>query len=461
MHSIFFMLKDFMILKKRDSIIPNFLQFSPYIFFFITYIFLYVYSLYTKNISISISTALESIPLLAAFLATIYAFYTFKESIKIDKKIEIFLSGIATTKVIHCYFAIVYLIIFNYMMAKINGTLVAITLGLLYIPATVIFPIIFFIAALVSIIIANVQASIIILLPIGYGIAMSLHGDSALMAATIISGALCGNHAWLYFNNITLDDTNFNLKKWLHQLEPSVIPIFIATTSTIFILSQYPCQSISANILCHLQNSLQFYDYVTIIPYIFLLLSRFFAINFVISIVIASGIALIIEIILHKIMFFDAIVTIFNGFYAEPIVQNLLLLHFFIAGLTKIMQYNGGFDWIVKKLEEKREQGSLNMNTTAIIMTILTNLFVIIDTSFADYSAKTFTTADNISKNTIKLFSDITATICQTMIPYGSIMFLAIYINKSSYLTIIKYMIYPIIAMMITLSIVLHDNVYL
>lgn len=440
-----------MIPKKSDYIVGSLFQFSPYIIFLTIYSSLYCYTLHTKNIYNSSTIILTGLPLFAAFVATIYAFFTYKESYNINKKIEIFLSGVGHITAINCYFDIIFIAIFNHIISKTNGVLTAVSLGLLYIPTLWIIPTIFSISSIFSMIIPSLPAIIIIFMPIGHGIAQSLHINQAFMAATIISGALFGSHISLYFNKFTLSKHSFNLKNIFQKTTWFVIA---AAITTLIILSQYQSPQLHPVMYNHLQSSLTIFSYITIIPYCFLLIANILNINLLVSLVIACCIALITEIVVHKIFFLDAIATIFQGFYKENMVVNLLFLHLIIAGLTKIIKHNGGFNYMIENLKIKGHQNSSNVQASIILITIITNMLVIIDTlclNLINNPIRRFADRYNIAENRVTSLLHITTTTMQAVLPYASIMFITIHITGSSYIEIIKYMIYPMLITFFTI----------
>ena len=440
--------------KKNTHIIGNLFQFSPFIIFLTIYSSLYFYTLHTKNLYNSSTIILTGLPLFAAFVATFYDFLNFKNPLKINKKIEIFLSGVAHPTAINYYFIIICISIFNHLIAKTNGILTAVTLGLLYIPISWIMPFIFLIVSIFSMIINFLPATILICMPIAYGIAQSLQINSAFMAATIIGGALYGSHLSLYFKNIQsyIKTTHINLTFFFQETSWFIIP---AAISTLIILSQYQCQQIEPNAYHYLQSSLTIYDYIPLIPYLFLLISSFLQINILVNLIIASTITLINEIIYHKVIFIDAIATMFNGFYANNIAVNILMLHLIIAGLTKIIKYNGGFNYMIEKFKLKGAQSPSNVQGSILLITICVNILVIIETlslSLISYPIEKIADKYNISKNKLTILLHITTTTMQTILPYSFIMFSSISMNNSSYIEIVNYMIYPIL---ITISTVI------
>ncbi len=450
-----------MIPKKNDLAVAGLLQFSPYIIFLVTYISLYCYTLHTKNTYHSQAVILAGLPLFAAFAATIYAFFTFQESLKIEQKIAVFFSGVADIYAINAYFNIIFIAIFNHMLAKTNGILTLITLSLLYISTSWMMPILFLLSSFFAIMIPSLPAVIIICMPIGYGIAQSLQINCALMAATIISGALFGSHLSLHFNTFIRSkplsfNTFFYKNLWI---------ILGAAIITFIMLSQYQqVQFMTETMHNFLKLKINSDSFIVIIPYLFLLLASMLQINFLAILITSSCIALATEIIIHKIMFLDAISTIFNGFCKESMIVNILFLHMIIAGLTKIIKYNGGFHYIIEELELTTKRKASYAQGSIFLITVTTNLLIIIDTICFNLIAdpiKKIGDSCTISSNTVSNLVHITITTMQAVVPYASIMMITINIMHTSYIEILHYMIYPLLITIFMIISMLFSNIHI
>ncbi len=447
-----------MISKKNNFAVTGLLQFSPYIIFLALYISLYCYTLQTKSIYYSQALIFSELPLFTAFITTVYAFFTFRKSLELDKKFEIFFSGVAETQAINSYFNIIFIAILNYMLAKTNGVLTAVTLSLVYISIPWMMPILFLLTSFFSTIIPSLAAVIIIFMPIAYGIAQSLQINCAFMAATIISGALCGSHLSLYFHNMTLSK-HFNFNILSHK---NLWFIITSAITTLIMLSQYQqVQLITKTMHNYLQSTLNIQSYIMILPYFFLLLGNILQINFLITLIISSFIALTTEIIVHKIMFLDAITTMFHGLSKDSLIINVIFLHIIIAGLTKIIKYNDGFNYIIEQLQPKENQKDSNLQGSIILITIIINLLIIIDTlclNFLMIPIKKFTETSTISTNNVSNLVHITTMTIQAILPYASIMMITMNIIHCSYFEILHYMIYPLSITICTILSIFFSN---
>lgn len=433
--------------KNKDSS-KNLLQFSPYVIFLVIYSFLYFYfNVYAKNIYQLSQVIMTGIPLFSTLLTIIYSFFTYKYKIKIDKKIEIFFSGIGNIHIINSYFTIISLGIFNYMAAKTNGILTLITLSLLHISTSYIIIYLFILSSIITIILTSLPVAIIICMPIAHGIGQSLQIPIGLIAATIIGGALFGHHTLSYYhaikNKITLSPKNtYNII----MQDPHWIIIPASIISFIFLLQfQYP--KIHLFIYQQIQKSFKNDMYINIIPYLFLLTGAFLDINLIINLIISSLITLCIIIFYHKILFLNAITSILTNFSLNCFIFNILLLHFMIAGLRKIIEYNDGFHYIEEKLKPKNYFGSKKIKYIIILLTIIKNVLTSIDIKYYNSltpTIKKITNKFKISYNEIITLSYFMTTIIQSILPYSIIVLWTLCTIPCSYLDVIFYAVYPI-----------------
>lgn len=439
-----------MILKNNQNSFMNFLQLSPYIFFLSVYTCLYVYTL-TMPLSINhIHTIQSGLALFVTFITTLLIFfYTDSQKLSFNKKMHIFITGASQYSVIYDIFAIIYIAVFNHLIAQINGIVVCTTLGLLYIPTSILMPSIFIISFVLSIILKNFYTSTIILLPIGYAIAASLACNPGYVAATIISGTLCANHVAFYLHKNKID----TIQKLISCIKVMALPIIIPMIAHIIMNFQYVCVPLSSTIYSYLKNSLHMHDYIVLLPIFILCITRFYAFDLIMSLMIASCSTIIIKIIMHKIILIDSLTTIFAGFYSHSIISKIIILHLSMIGLQSLIQYH-------QKQKENNETDNIFFN---IIQYFMNQIFTTLQ--IADQKDLTEKNNDMIildkTDHIIPFINYIITTTLQVIIPYGAIILLTLYNYKCSYLHVISYMVYPITALIISLCLKIYHDQFL
>ena len=228
----------------------NFLQFSPCIFYLLLYFSLYICTFFVHNLCNSTTTIISGLPLFTACITTVYAFFTFKKSISIREKITIFLNGSMSQSLSYFYCSFIGAAIFVHILARINSLATVINIHIICLPSHWVLPILFMIAAIISISIQSWITSIIFYMPIACGIASSLQINPALMAATIVSGIICGYQILISSTHTSNNERNKE-SLWL------IIP---ASLCTLGILSMYQYQSLHPALYEYLQASLHLQD---------------------------------------------------------------------------------------------------------------------------------------------------------------------------------------------------------
>lgn len=441
-----------MISKQPHYTIAHFLQFSPFILFLITYSFLYLYNLHTKNLVQHSVACLAGIPLTAAFITILYSFFTYKENINFRKKIELFFTGIMDFSIIYNYFLLLSLSIFNHMMAKTNGILTAITLISLYIPASWMTVFFFLLACFLSIIIQSLSIAIILSMPIAYGVAQTFHICPELMAATIIGGALCGNHLALLWKKIS------QISDFIKKSDTIILPTIIIT---LYLLSQTQYEQLHPVLHEQLLKSFQNNQYISLFPYLFFLILGFSKIDLLANIILASCTALSITIFYHQTLFLPAITDMFIGSSQKNIIFYILFLHLILAGLMKVIKYNGGFIYLVEKFKKKSNNHTIKSSCTILFLSMIKNMLTIIDIPFfttMPLSIKKLINQYKLSYHTMLTLSNMVTTTVQSALPYSAAMLWVIATTQCSYILIIEYMIYPILLMISIIIFILSSS---
>jgi hypothetical protein len=285
------------------------------------------------------------------------------------------------------------------------------------------------------------------LLPIGYAIAASLACNPGYIAATIISATLCANHVTFYFQNNKID----TIQKLISSMKVMALPIIIPMIAHIIMNFQYVCVPLSSTIYSYLKNSLQMHDYIVLLPIFILCITRLYALDVIISLIIASCSAIIIKIMMHKILLIDSLTTIFAGFYSQSIIAKIIILHLSMIGLQNLIQYH-------HKKKDNTKTNNIFLNS---IQYFMNQMFITLQiTNQKDLTEK----QDDMiilekPHQMISFINYIITTTLQVIIPYGAIILLTLCNYKCSYVDVISYMIYPITTLIISLCFkIYHDK---
>jgi len=446
-----------MFFQKSSLYNYNFLQFSPCVLFISLYTFLYYYATYNNTTHNSSHMLLLGIPLFTTFITIIYSFFIFKNTTSINKKIEIFLSGVGSHDILPLYFILILNGIFNHATSITNGSMTIVSLSLLYIPVTTIMPSIFLLAAIGSLIIKNSLTTALVFLPITYGIGQTLQINHAFMAATLISGILFGKHISLHTRTL-LTTTKTNRVNLFSSLQKTVWFTLPPAVTTLLILSLCQYQPMHHAIYKELATSLTIQSYIPLIPYVLLIVGSFLGVHLIANLTFGSCISLIIGFFQNKIQLLDTTIILFEGFSKQQSLIKILLLYMLFAGLIKLITFNDGFNYLIDQINLKKRKSSNSTQLIIFIITTFINLIIIIDSlsiRIITGIIKKLNDKHKISHDRIINIIEISSQSLQFLLPYAPIVLLTTSVIKISHQEIIIYMIYPVLILIWTLIIIM------
>jgi|GEM_PF-1624202 len=421
----------------------NFLDFSPAIFFITLYCSLFFYTLYTKNIYNTPRAIISELPLFVVFITTIYAFFTFKKNISIHNKITFFLHGSMNEQLAYFYCSLITATSFAHILAKTGVISTIINLHIITLPSVLILPIIFCMASLISIIIRSWIVSIILYLPIIFGLALSLQINPALMIATTISGIICG-YQLILPSIYTINNQSY--KEMIRLIIPPLL-------STLIILSIYKYQILDPALYTSLQSSILQQDYISLLPFLVFLGAALLRINILINLIFGLSNTIIMGILQDKILPLNAVLSIFEGFYNQRLMVKLLIFTVFLAGLSNLLTHNNGFNYLINSCKHKIKKLYIAEITIIFIISIinLITTFDFLSIKILSPITKNLSHQYSLSYQRIAGLLYVTTTIFSCLLPYSPIILIATYLSNCSSMEIISYMIYPILLYLYTI----------
>ena len=430
-------------MEQNKKHLSGFFQFSPFIVFFGCYILLSLYVEHLSNGSnIDLSTIRYGLPIFSAFIAGIYSLFTFRKKTDLHKKIEVFLSGSSDTSILYMYYIFIFSTAFSYILSKNGGIHSAVNIGLSCLPVQYILPGIFLLVSIFALSIGSSLGSITAFMPIAYGIAITLDISPALMAAVVVSGSMFGDNL-----SIISDTTIVSIKatkgkmydKFIENISIA-IPAFVATITYLLYLTKTSPIITNPSYITEITIT----DYINIIPYGVVFILSIIGLDVLAVLAIASLLGSIIGIMHGNFTFLEATSFIFEGFYGQKSMVRILVLFLFISGLSQVIKYNGGFDYLLNKLKDKA-QNKQQAQLLIILLTILINATIAINTLSIILSgplAVNIGEKFNIPKGRIACLLDVSATSSQGFLPYAPMMILASSLSHAPVLEIMKNLTY-------------------
>lgn len=396
--------------KRSNAVTPSFIALLPLFLFLTLFIGAGIY--YQQ---LGVDFAFYQLPSVVAILpAIILALLISKE--KLNNAIETFIEGIGHANIIAM--CLIYLLAGAFAaVAKATGGVDAtVALGLSLIPSNLLLPGFFLIAAFIATAMGTSMGTIAAVAPIAFGISQQANIDLALMAGTVLSGALFGDNLSI-ISDTTIAATRSQGCDMRDKFKENLVFALPAALITIIVLILVGQGSADL--------AVQEIDFFNVLPYLAILVLAVSGVN--VFVVLMAGI------ILAGFTGFatmDYTLThfandIFEGFKN---MQEIFVLSMLVAGLAALMQQRGGLDFISQKIESliqrfSKKQSKRVTEVGIASLVSLTNACVANNTVSILVSgniAKDLAQKEGISAKRSASLLDIFSCIIQGLLPYGA-----------------------------------------
>ncbi|MBQ4809900.1 sodium:proton antiporter [Pseudoalteromonas luteoviolacea] len=345
--------------------------------------------------------------------AIVLAFWLNKTSI--NQSVETFIKGAGHSNIITM--CLIYLLAgaFSAVAGATGGVDAVVNAGLSLIPPSFLLPGLFLIAAVVSTAMGTSMGTIGAIGPIAYAVSVKTGIDPALMAGTIVSGAMFGDNLSI-ISDTTIAATRTQgceMKDKFKENLKIALPAALLTVLLLVFLTPEP-QAVETKP----------FDWLLVLPYIFILVLAVMGLN--VFAVLFSGIIFAAAVGFAGDYQGGAFVKdVYKGFTD---MQEIFLLSMFIGGLSEFIRVNGGLEYIAKKIHKLTAAlGKLNTKVAdqlGIAALVLTSNMCIANNTVsiivAGPVAKKLAEDSDISPKRSASLLDIFACVMQGSLPYGA-----------------------------------------
>ncbi|ATD06052.1 hypothetical protein PPIS_a0829 [Pseudoalteromonas piscicida] len=360
--------------------------------------------------------------------AIVLAFLLNKDTI--NRSVETFIQGAGHSNIITM--CLIYLLAgaFSAVASATGGVDAVVNAGLSLIPPAFLLPGLFLISAVVSTAMGTSMGTIGAIGPIAVAVAMKTGIDPALMAGTIVSGAMFGDNLSI-ISDTTIAATRTQgceMKDKFRENLKIALPAALLTVLLLVFLTPEP-QVVETKP----------FDWLLVLPYVFILVLAVIGIN--VFVVLFSGI------VFAGCMGFVGdyqgaafLNDIYKGFSD---MQEIFLLSMFIGGLSEFIRINGGLDFLAKQIQKItsiiakwHRQVADQLGIAALVLTsnlcIANNTVSII---VAGPVAKKLAEDGKISAKRSASLLDIFACVMQGSLPYARQKFCYLVVLNEKFLT--------------------------
>ncbi|OAX22146.1 sodium:proton antiporter [Staphylococcus epidermidis] len=384
-----------------------------------------------------ISGDFTTMPLNVAITITVIVALLMNRKETFAKKVEVFTKGAGHSNIILMMLIFILAGAFSTTAEKMGGVSSTVNLGLSLIPQNLIIVGLFIICMFVSISMGTSVGTVAAIAPVGFGFAQATDVPAALAMATVVGGAMFGDNLSM-ISDTTIAAVRTQKTKMSDKFKVNfkiVLPGAIITIIILFFLTN----GISID---HTKN----YDYnlIKVIPYLLVLILALVGINVIIVLIGGTVLAGIIGLIDGSFGWNGLLNAISKGIIG---MEDIAMIALLIGGLVRIIQHNGGIDWLLNfvrsKVKSKRgaELGIASLVSAADISTANNTISIIMAGPLAKNIADEYDVDPRKSASILDIFGGC----FQGLLPYSPQVISAAGVAGISPFLMLQYSIYPIL----------------
>ncbi len=388
-----------------------------------------------------------SVPIVVAFLVSLFVAVLQTKDETLDKKFEIMGQGIGDKNIITMLLIFMLAGIFVGVVGRSSAESVAYFM-LSVTSARFAVVVLFIVSCFVSTAMGTSVGTITLISPIAVAISQGSGFPLPLCMGTVVGGAMFGDNL-SFISDTTIAACNGQgcaMKDKFRTNFAIVVPAAVVTLIIITMLS------FNTDIPVQINKA---YDMIQIIPYLLVLISGIIGINVFITLIIGIVSGSIIMLVTGSISFFELISgmgTGASGMFETSMVAIL------VAALCALIKYNGGFEallYAIRKVFKGRKGGQLGIGLLVGFMDIATannTVAIVMANPIASEMAKDFGISNRKTASILDTFS----CIFQGALPYGAQILVALSVVNTlgfelSALEIISNLYYPMLLLISSL----------
>lgn len=352
---------------------------------------------------------------IASFIGIIVAFMLFKGSF--EEKLSLFLKGCGDENIMIMCMVFLFAGAFTSVSSAMGGVDFVVNLGMTVIPPHYIAAGIFVMSAFISISTGTSVGTVTAVTPIALGLASAGGLNTTLVVGAVIGGAMFGDNLSM-ISDTTIAATRTQGVKMKDKFRANFAISFPAAIVTVILLLIFGRPEVVPEV--------QEYSYslIKVLPYLFVLIASLLGIN--VFIVLTGGILFsgIVGIAADSFTVLELANHVYNGFTG---MFEIFLLSMITGGLAKMVEKEGGIDWLLQKIS-KIIKGRKSAELGIAAMTSLTNMATANNTVailIASPIAKDISERYEVDPKRTASLLDIFACIFQGILPYGAQMLFA------------------------------------
>lgn len=374
------------------------------------------------------------VPITVAFLfSSVYALLITRR-LPLSERITLFSQGASNKNVMLMLWIFILAGAFAQSAQAMGAVDATVNLTLHILPDRLLLAGIFLAACFISISVGTSVGTIVALTPVAVGIAEKTGVDLPFMVAIVVGGAFFGdNLSFISDTTIASTQTLGCKMRDKFKVNSRIVAPAALIVLLLYIIEGYQVQS---------PSQLQNVEWIKVIPYIIVLLTAILGVNVMLVLLLGILSTGIIGMTTGSLEFFNWFGSMGTGISG---MGELIIITLLAGGMLELIRYNGGIEYIIKKLTS-HVNGKRGAELTIAALVSIANCCTANNTIAiitVGPIAKDISEKFGLDRRKSASILDTFSCLIQGIIPYGAQILMAAELSSLSPLSIIRYLYYP------------------
>lgn len=374
------------------------------------------------------------VPITVAFLVSSCYAIAITRGLKLDQRVYQFSVGASNKNIMLMIWIFILAGAFAQSAKQMGAIDAMVNLTLHILPDNLLLAGIFIASCFISLSIGTSVGTIVALTPVATGLALKTGIDLPFMVAIVVGGSLFGDNL-SFISDTTIASTK---TQGCVMRDKFRVNSMIVIPAALIVLIIYIVQGVSITAPPQVQEI----EWLKVIPYLVVLGTAIAGINVMIVLLLGIVSTAIIGFITGSFGIFDWFGAMGNGIIG---MGELIIITLLAGGMLETIRYNGGIDFIIKKLTRHvngKRGAELSIAALVSIANLCTanNTIAIITTGPI---AKDIAGKFNLDRRKTASILDTFSCFIQGIIPYGAQLLMAAGLAKISPISIVGNLYYP------------------
>ena len=374
------------------------------------------------------------VPITVAFLfSSVYALLITRR-LPLSERITLFSQGASNKNMMLMLWIFILAGAFAQSAQAMGAVDATVNLTLHILPDRLLLAGIFLAACFISISVGTSVGTIVALTPVAVGIAEKTGVDLPFMVAIVVGGAFFGDNL-SFISDTTIASTQTLGCKMRDKFK---VNSRIVAPAALIVLLLYVIEGYQVQSPSQLQNV----EWIKVIPYIIVLLTAILGVNVMLVLLLGILSTGIIGMTTGSLGFFNWFGSMGTGISG---MGELIIITLLAGGMLELIRYNGGIEYIIKKLTS-HVNGKRGAELTIAALVSIANCCTANNTIAiitVGPIAKDISEKFGLDRRKSASILDTFSCLIQGIIPYGAQILMAAELSSLSPLSIIRYLYYP------------------